>query len=47
MSGQYRDSLVRYEAPNEISNQAELQKIRQLAQKKKRNLPPIESKPDY
>lgn len=47
MSSQYRDSLVQYEAPNEISNPAELQKLKSYSQKKKRNLPPIESKPDY
>ena len=41
-----RDSLVQYEAPNEISNPAELQKLRNY-QNKRKNLPPIESKPDY
>lgn len=43
----FRDSLVQYEAPNEISDPIELQKIRSYQNKKKKNLPPIESKPDY
>lgn len=47
MSTPYKDSLVKYEAPNPNPDSSEIQKIRQMAQKKKRNLPPIESKPDY
>ncbi len=47
MTDHYKESLVKYEAPNEISNPEELKKIKALAQKKKKNLPPIESKPDY
>lgn len=43
----FRDSLVQYQAPNEISDPVELQKIRSYQNKKKKNLPPIESKPDY
>ena len=43
----FRDSLVQYEAPNEISDPVELQKIRSRNSKHKKNLPPIESKPDY
>ena len=41
-----RESLVEYETKIEISDPIELNKIRSLANKKKANLPPIESKPD-
>ena len=41
------DSLIEYSTPKELEDESEIPRIRSQLDKRKRHLPPIESKPDF
>ena len=43
----FKESLIQYDSPLEIMDPHQVHKIKQVLNKKKKTLPPIESKPDF